>query len=132
MYLLYTYVFLNYFIYYLAALGLSCGNWDLPLQYVGSLVVTLGLSCFTACRISVPQSGMEFVSPALQGRLLTTEPPGKSQSLYLLTRFTHLTHPLSLTSGDYQSVLSIRESGFLFCFQIPHISEIIWHLSFSI
>ena len=44
----------------------------------GTLVVACGLSCPTACGISVPHPGIEPASPALLGRLLTTGPPGKS------------------------------------------------------
>ena len=43
------------------------------------------LSCFAACVILVPRSGIEPGSSALQGRLLTTGPPGKSQ----LTQSNH-------------------------------------------
>ena len=43
------------FIYFLAALGLSCGTWDLLLQCAGfSLVVERRLSCPSACGILVP------------------------------------------------------------------------------
>ena len=42
-------------------------------------VTVLGLSCPMACGILVPPSGIESVSPALQGGFLTTGPPGKSQ-----------------------------------------------------
>ena len=37
-----------------------------------------GLSCSMACRILLPRPGIEPVSPALAGGLLTTGPPGKS------------------------------------------------------
>ena len=36
--------------------------------------------CFTACGISVPWPGIKPSSLALEGRFLTTGPPGKSQS----------------------------------------------------
>ena len=36
-----------------------------------------GLSCSMACGILVPEPGFEVVSFALQGGLLTAEPPGK-------------------------------------------------------
>ena len=39
-----------------------------------------GLSCPTACWILVPRPGIEPVSPALVGRLLTTGQPGKVPS----------------------------------------------------
>ena len=69
----------------LPALGLSCSAWDfccimrdLPLQQLNSLVAVCKLSCSTACGILVSQAGIEPISPALQGRFLTTGPPGKS------------------------------------------------------
>ena len=56
---------------------LSCGVQGLSLQ-CKTLVVACGLSCSVACEILVPQPGIEPMSPALQGRFLTREPPGKS------------------------------------------------------
>ena len=41
-----------------------------------SIVVVHGLSCLVAREI-FPDQGIELVSPALAGRFLTTEPPGK-------------------------------------------------------
>ena len=52
-------------------MGSSFGDTD-------SLFVAHGLSCSSACGILLPQPGIEPVSPALQGRFLTTGPPGKS------------------------------------------------------
>ena len=81
---------------YLAALGHSCSKhdlhcvvWDLLLWHTDCLVVAHGpqstqgvvalrLSCSAACGILVPWSGIEPTSPALQGRFLTTGPPGTS------------------------------------------------------
>ena len=52
----------------------SCGLWAPELT--GSVVrVNTGL---TACRILVPRSGIKPATPALEGRFLTTGPPGKS------------------------------------------------------
>ena len=42
------------------------------------IFATCGLNCPVACGILVPCPGMELVSPALPGRFLTAEPPGKS------------------------------------------------------
>ena len=36
------------------------------------------LRCSEACGILAPQPGTEAASPALEGRFLTTGPPGKS------------------------------------------------------
>ena len=41
-------------------------------------VVAWGLSCPKACGILVPGTGIEPVSPALEGEFLTTGPPGRS------------------------------------------------------
>ena len=46
--------------------------------WLSSLVVAHGLSCLAPCGILVPRPGMEPESPALEGRFLTTGPPGKS------------------------------------------------------
>ena len=61
-----------------------CGTWSL--KCVSSVVVLHRLSCPSACEILVPQTGIEPTSPALQGRLLTTGPPGKSWEQISYTR----------------------------------------------
>ena len=38
----------------------------------------------TACGILVPQQGIKPVSPALEGRILTTGPPRKSPSYFII------------------------------------------------
>ena len=54
------------------------------LQFAGiSLVVACKLGCPTACGIFVPQLEIKPASPALEGRLLTTGPPGKSLIKFL-------------------------------------------------
>ena len=53
---------------------------------MGSVVVVLELSCPRACGISAPRTGIKLESPALQGRFLTTGPPGKSLKSELLKR----------------------------------------------
>ena len=62
--------------------------WDLWGQHVHSLAVARGLvvvahrlRCFVACGILGVQPGIEPVSSALPGRVLTTGPPGKSLKL---------------------------------------------------
>ena len=77
----------------LAVSGVRCGLWDLRGGNAGSLLVARGLpSCgaWLQClcvglvdpldprRILAPRPGIELLSPALQGRFLTTGPPGKS------------------------------------------------------
>ena len=58
-------------------------HWVFVVVHKLSLVAMSGLSFPVACGILVPQSGTEPVSPALEGRFLTTGPPGKSQLLPL-------------------------------------------------
>ena len=83
-------VFYSLFFLYLAVLGLSCGMqhlhyvmWALPWWHtagraVGSVVAAQKLSCSEAGEILIPPPGIGHESPALQGRLLTPGPPGKS------------------------------------------------------
>ena len=63
-----------YFIFILVVPGLHCGAG-------ASLVAEHGLSCPTTCEILVPWPGIESVSPALEGRFLTTGSPGKSLTI---------------------------------------------------
>ena len=57
---------------------------------MGLVVVVLELSCPRACGTSAPRTGIELESPAVQGRFLTTGPPGKSHAFtperHVLTR----------------------------------------------
>ena len=77
--------FFFFLLFSLASLGLSCSTWESSLCHVGyfgavpagSVVVAHRPSCLEACGILVPLPGMEPVSPAPQGRFLTTGPPGK-------------------------------------------------------
>ena len=48
------------------------------LQLKGSLIMALRLHSSEACGILVPHPGIQPTSPALEGRFLTTGPPGKS------------------------------------------------------
>ena len=54
----------------------SCGA-QAP-ECAGSVVAARRLSCSTARGISFPRPGIEPSSPALEGRFVTTGPPGKS------------------------------------------------------
>ena len=71
-------VYFFYLVFYLAALGLSCGIQDLSLWHPGSPAVACGFSCPTVCRILPAQPGIEPVCHTLQGRFLTTGPLRKS------------------------------------------------------
>ena len=63
----------------------------------------------TACRIPVPQTGIKPRSPALQSRLWTTEPPGKSQEEYCGLWTTDL-------SVNRRVLVRVREEGRGFLF----------------
>ena len=63
------------------ALGLFCSVWaSLVVEHrfqseLASLAVAYGLSCPVACGIFVPGPGIKPMSPAFEGRFLTTQPP---------------------------------------------------------
>ena len=66
--------------------------WLLLFQSIGSrhavsVIAACRLSFPKACGILVPCPGIEPVSPALQGRFLTTGPPGKSWVSLLPEKF---------------------------------------------
>ena len=64
-------------------LGLSCGTHGLLLWLAGLVVVACQLSYPAACGMLVPRPGIELASPALEGRFLTTGPPGKSLRFFV-------------------------------------------------
>ena len=72
---------------YLAVLGLGCGTQDLlwhmdtGSRSFGLSSCSIGLGCSTTCGMLVPRPGIEPISPAVQGRFLTTGPPGKSPTV---------------------------------------------------
>jgi len=80
-----------FFSIYLAALGrvartgssLRCVGFSLVVVYGLSSCGAGGLSCPKPCGILVPRPGVEPMSPALEGRFLTTGPPGKFLSVLL-------------------------------------------------
>ena len=55
---------------------------DLHYGLPASLVAVCGLTCPVSCRILVPRLGIRPTSPAVEGRLLPTGPPGKSPSSF--------------------------------------------------
>ena len=67
----------------------SCGVQD-P-QCTGSIVAICGFSCSVACGILVSRPGIKSMFPALRGKFLTIEPPGKSP-IFLRYLLVHLTH----------------------------------------
>ena len=56
---------------------------DVSLQCSDSLAVVHGLNCSVTHGILVPQLGIEFSAPALQGVFLRAGPPGKSPDLFV-------------------------------------------------
>ena len=66
---------------YLAVSLLSCITWDLSFQLLDSPVAAPRLSFPVTGGFLAPQAGIELVLPALQTRILTTLPLGKTPSL---------------------------------------------------
>ena len=99
------------FIIYLAVSGLSystCGMWDLSLRRVSFSLVAHELSRTVAYGILVPWSGVNPMSPELEGRFLTTGPLGKYSQTGILLRVKGypINHFAKLISHSY-STLSI-------------------------
>jgi len=63
--------------------GFSCFG-TRALEGTGSVTGVHRLRLPTACGILFPQPGIQPVSPALEGKFLTTGPPGKSQEWTIL------------------------------------------------
>ena len=75
-----THVFLWLRWVLVVACGIFLASWEI--FHHGTGLSTCGahtFSCSAACGISVPQSGIESTSSALQGRFLIPGPPGKSK-----------------------------------------------------
>ena len=91
------------------SLFMACGLWSVQAQWlwhIGSLVVAHRLTCSTACRILVPQLGIEPASPALRGRLSTFGPPENSLHLSFKSRVSISYNPLAISytiSASFQS-----------------------------
>ena len=79
-----------------------------------SLVVVPGLSCPEACGILVPRPGIEPGPPALEGRFLTTGPPGKSHQYYLERVF------FCVCITCYRSIGGMKKSQLFFFFMYKH------------
>ena len=56
-----------------------------------------GLNCSTACGIFIPRPGIKPISPGLQGRFLTSGPPGKSLTLSFFFFFGLIPSLIKLT-----------------------------------
>ena len=72
---------------------------------LGSVVVTLGLSCPVACGVLAPRPKTKPMSPALQGGFLTTGPPGKSlRQTFISIAFT-VEFLINFESSEYEMML---------------------------
>jgi len=82
------------------------------LQHLGitSLVVAWGFSCPKVCGILVPWPGIEPVSLALEGRFLTTGPPGKSPSEFILMGSVWLRHWEQTEAGQSRGQQASQEA----------------------
>ena len=87
LYLFFIFIYLFFiFIYlFMAVLGLSCGTQDPFIVTCRFFVVERRLSGPRASGILVPWPGIEPMFPALEGRFLTTGPPGKSPCISFLS-----------------------------------------------
>ena len=81
-------MFQSIFEKYLSAWGFGCGLQDFPASCAifccSVWTPHLWVSCSVAGIILVPWPRIEPMSPALQGRFLTTKPPGKSPKYFLI------------------------------------------------
>ena len=75
--------FHNFLNVFLTVSGLSWGMQDLSLRHSGSLAMVRWFSCPTTSGILFPQPGIEPASPALEGALPSTGPPGKSLHFFI-------------------------------------------------
>ena len=103
---------------FIAAHGLlsSCGL--RALECTGSVVVARGLSCPAACGILVPQPQIKPVSPALEGRFLTTGPPRKSCKFLLYVHTHKKLESLQIAEKTVSFICSWLLIAVLFLFQL--------------
>ena len=104
--------------------GLStCGTW-------AQWWLCSGLVAPAACGILGPWPRIEPVSPALQGRLLTTGPPGKSRNFWTFywKIIEAIVMPIALKECCYFCWLTLWLLNFLFCYLIlMQIHQGIWN-----
>ena len=98
---------------------------DLSLQCVGSLIVVCELICRASCEISVPPTGMEPMSPALQGGFLTILPPGKSPSHFNVVTQAHWDLSTSFTTRGDRNFRALNSELYGTVYQLitPVVSE---------
>ena len=81
-------------------------------EHVGSVAVARRLSCPSACGILAPPGGIKPASPALEGRFLTTGPPGKSLSNLICSFQQHREKDtISVTILKWQAVWKCLWTG---------------------
>ena len=112
---------------YLAVLGLNCVTWDLCytmwdlfFRLKGCLVVAWGLSC--TWDLSSPIRDWTM-SATLQGRFLTTGPPGKSPWWDLWTNISSMMKILGRTSLCIHATVSLNT--FL---EVQVLVKAFWHV----
>ena len=71
------------------------------------------LNCSMPCGILVPQPGMEPMSHARQGRLLSTGPPGKSHGCFFLRKYQAKAISHLLTSYLNSCIMTVNDFIFL-------------------
>ena len=102
----------------------SCDAW--ALKHVGSVVAVHGLSCPAACGILVPRPGIKPPSPALEGRFLTTGPPGKSPICKLFLKWRvqdgYLLVRVDGSSRSFPEPVFSNSLVFLFLYQYERFS----------
>ena len=104
----------------------SAGTLGLQSNHWRSVVAVLWLSCSVAGGILVPHWRIKLASPALQGRFLTTGPPGKSLRTIVLSGMTvELTAFIIKNKANYNSVaLFTKAPNHALWFWIPFLHTI--------
>ena len=101
-----TFLFGKYLLvcFSLAALGPGWATWDLFTVAHGFCLEVCRLSCPITCGIWVPLPGIKPMSPALQGRFLTTGPPGNSLTSLFRSVKMCTTRQVRLCSGKFMCI----------------------------
>ena len=87
------------------AVGVGCTGSSL--QHLTSPAAMHRLSCPTAYGLLVPRPGMKPVSPAVEGKFLTTGPPGKSQEMIFFKE------PWNLKNKEPGKIIWVNKYTFL-------------------
>ena len=99
----------------------NCGT--LVPEHATSVVSARGLSFFAACGTLVPQPETEPMSPALQGRFLTTELPEQS-CIVLTVIFLHSPTPASITGDSARRISPATPEGYR-GFAAPSLQDVL-------